>query len=128
MLSFGSSPTSDLEPWLPDPALETLLRSCGVSVYVSLYEGYGLPIIEAMAAGVPVVTSARSSMPEVAGGAAVLVDPLDVGAIAAGLREAFARREDLVSAGYARASSRSWADVAGEMRGVYQWAARATAR
>ena len=116
-----------IEPWLPDPELESLLRSAGVAAYVSLYEGYGLPVIEAMAAGVPVVTSARSSMPEVAGGAAVLVDPLDVGAIATGLRDAFARREHLSAAGRARAAPRSWLDVAAEMQSIYRWAARAAA-
>lgn len=59
-----------------------LLRNCQVLVYPSLYEGFGLPILEGMAAGAPVVTSNLSSMPEAAGDAALLVDPLDVEAIA----------------------------------------------
>ncbi len=73
--------------------LAALLRSCAVMAYPSTYEGFGFPVLEAMAAGVPVVTSATSSLPEVAGGAAVLVDPLDVGSIGDGLVEAMRRRE-----------------------------------
>jgi len=57
--------------------LEYILRA-KLCIYPSLYEGFGLPIIEAMSAGVPVITSKRSSMPEVSGGAALLIDPLDV--------------------------------------------------
>ena len=74
---------------LPDADIAVLLRSCAVMAYPSLYEGYGLPVIEAMAAGSPVVTSTVSSLPEAAGGAAVLVDPRDVGSIAAGISAAW---------------------------------------
>lgn len=103
----------------PDDALAALLASCAVMAYPSLYEGFGLPILEAMAAGVPVVTSAISSMPEVAGGAAVLVDPTDVASIGDGILEALDRREELVAAGRARAASRTWLDVGRDTLAVY---------
>ena len=66
---------------LDDPVLQALYRSADGLAYPSLYEGFGLPVVEAMAHGLPVLTSDRSSLPEVAGDAAVLVDPLDRGAI-----------------------------------------------
>ena len=108
--------------------LAGLLSDAAVFAYVSLYEGFGLPILDAMRAGVPVVTSSISSMPEVAGDAAVLVDPFDPRAIAAGLEMAMARRADLVPAGKARASLRCWSDVAAETWDVYRWAVGVTRR
>lgn len=92
--------------------------------YVSIYEGYGLPVIEALALGAPVVTSNRSAMPQTAGGAAVLVDPFDEADIARGIREATARRAELALAGPARVAGRTWADVADEHHEVYEWAMR----
>lgn len=96
-----------------------LMRRCLAFVYVSLYEGYGLPVVEAMAAGAPVVTSDRSSMPEAAGGAAVLVDPTSSDAIARGIREALRRRAELVDRGYERVGALSWDKVAQETLDVY---------
>jgi glycosyltransferase involved in cell wall biosynthesis len=87
------------------PALYTLAT---VFAYPSLEEGFGLPVAEAMAYGTPVVTSAGTSTEEVAGGAAVLVDPTDISSIAAGLEEAVARRDELVAPGLARAAMLSW--------------------
>ena len=73
-----------------DDELAALYRGARCVVYPSLYEGFGLPVLEAMACGTPVVTSAGGAMEEVAGGAAVLVDPLDTRSIAAGIAEASA--------------------------------------
>ena len=69
-----------------------LLTGATLLAYPSLYEGFGFPVLEAFAAGMPVLTSNVSSLPEVAGDAAVLVDPRDEAAIAAGLAQLFARR------------------------------------
>ena len=72
--------------FMPDETLAVLYRLAAVFVFPSLYEGFGLPPLEAMASGAPVVTSNVSSLPEVAGDAAVLVDPRDPRAIADGIR------------------------------------------
>jgi glycosyltransferase involved in cell wall biosynthesis len=93
---------------IPDPELAALYRGARCIVYPSLYEGFGLPVLEAMACGTPVVTSVATAMEEVAGGAAVLVDPLDTDAIADGIRAALDRRDELVTAGLARAGEFTW--------------------
>ena len=110
--------------YLAPSEVAVLMRCASVVCYVSLYEGYGLPVIEAMALGAPVVTSNRSAMPQTAGGAAVLVDPFEEADIARGIREAIARRDELALAGLARVAGRTWADVADEHWAVYEWALR----
>jgi glycosyltransferase involved in cell wall biosynthesis len=93
---------------IPDHELAALYRGARCVLYPSLYEGFGLPVLEAMACGVPVVTSRGTAMEEVADGAAALVDPVDVDSIADGIREAEARRAELVPLGLARAKELTW--------------------
>ena len=110
--------------YVSDGERAALLHGCAVFAYPSLYEGYGLPVVEAMQAGAPVVTSTVSSLPEAAGGAAVLVDPMGARDIARGLREAIDRRDELREAGYVRVSRLSWDRVAVETLAVYDEAFR----
>ena len=95
-----------------DEELARLYRGALCLAFPSLYEGFGIPVLEAMACGTPVVTSRDGATAEVAGDAAVLVDPLDVEAIAAGLREAIERRAELRELGLARARAYTWDGVA----------------
>jgi len=101
----------DAAGWVGEPTdaeLAALLRGARCLVYPSLYEGFGLPVLEGMACGTPVVTSRGGATEEVAGGAAVLVDPRDPASIAAGIEEADTRRDELRAAGLTRASSFTW--------------------
>ena len=112
--------------WLgevPDAELAALYRGARCVAYPSLYEGFGLPVLEAMACGAPVVTSAGSATEEVAAGAAVLVDPRDAGSIAAGIEQALDRREELGRLGIERARRYSWRDVVEQTVAVYREAA-----
>ena len=79
--------------YVPDEDVARLYRGAAVYVYPSLYEGFGMPVVEAMACGTPVVASSHPSLDEACGDAAVRVDPHDTAAIAAGIREAVERRE-----------------------------------
>jgi glycosyltransferase involved in cell wall biosynthesis len=106
-----------------DQALARLYRGARCLAFPSLYEGFGLPIVEAMASGTPVVTSRGGATEEVAGGAAVLVDPLDPASIAAGIEEAAERREELVPAGLRRAREFDWEEAARRTADVYREAA-----
>jgi glycosyltransferase involved in cell wall biosynthesis len=113
----------DTAGWLgevDDVALVELYRGARALVYPSLYEGFGIPVLEAMACGTPVVTSRGGATEEVAGGAAVLVDPLDVESIAAGIAEADARRDELRALGLARAAEFTWAGVADRAEAVWK--------
>jgi glycosyltransferase involved in cell wall biosynthesis len=101
--------------WLGRPSDDELaehLRGALCLAYPSLLEGFGIPVLEAMLCGTPVVTSAGSAMEEVAGAAAELVDPRDVESIAAGIERALARREELRDAGLVRAKRFTWAATA----------------
>ncbi len=106
-----------------DDELARLYRGARCLAYPSLYEGFGIPILEAMASGTPVVTSRGGATEEVAGAAAILVDPRDTAAIAAGIDEAAARRAELVPAGLERAREFSWAVTARRTVEAYREAA-----
>jgi glycosyltransferase involved in cell wall biosynthesis len=106
-----------------DDQLARLYRGARCVAYVSLYEGFGLPVLEAMACGAPVVAGRNDASKEVAGTAAVLVDPLDVDAIAAGLAEAVERRDELRDLGLQRARAFDWREVARATVEVYREAA-----
>jgi glycosyltransferase involved in cell wall biosynthesis len=105
---------------LGDEELARLLRGARALLYPSLYEGFGIPILEAMAVGTPVVTSRGGATEEVAGGAAVLVDPLDPASIVAGLDEAVRRGGELRALGLERAGAFSWDDVPRRTVEVYR--------
>ena len=110
---WGEQPGLDdpgiiLPGYVADGALPALYRGAAVYVYPSLFEGFGIPVIEAMASGTPVVVSNHRSLDEACGAAAVRVDPLDPGAIAAGILEAVERRDELVPAGIEHASRFTW--------------------
>lgn len=106
--------------YLPDAELDALLRGAAALVHPSLFEGFGLVVLEAMARGVPVACSDVPSLRETAGGAAVLFDPLDVEDVARGIHEAVARASVLGPAGVARAAAFSWDRAAGETVAVYR--------
>ena len=103
-----------------DDALAALLRGALCLAYPSLYEGFGIPVLEAMLCGAPVVTSRGSAMEEVADGAAELVDPQDVASIAAGIERALARRDALLAAGLERAKRFNWAATGDAAAAAYR--------
>src|SRR5262245_41753215 len=108
--------------YMPEETLAVMYRLAGVFVFPSLYEGFGLPPLEAMASGMPVVTSNASSLSEVAGDAAVLVDPYDPHAIADGIFRVLTdehRRRELRHKGLSRARQFSWEASVRRVREIY---------
>lgn len=106
---------------VPDDKLPSLYRSAEALVFVSLYEGFGLPVLEAMACGTPVLTSNTSALPETAGGAALLVAPTSVEQIARGLEQIVGDstlRAALREKGLARSAQFSWAATASTVVGL----------
>jgi glycosyltransferase involved in cell wall biosynthesis len=104
-----------------DATLSALYESASVLAFPSLYEGFGLPLLEAMAHGIPAVVGNAGALPELAGGAAVLVDPGDVASIAGGLERVLADgslRAKLSAAGKVRATDFSWERAASLTRDV----------
>jgi glycosyltransferase involved in cell wall biosynthesis len=106
--------------FVPELDLAPLYAAATVFAYPSEREGFGLPVAEAMAQGAAVVTSAGTSTEEVAGGAAVLVDPLDVDDIARGILEATDRRAELEVSARLRARELSWGISAELTLAVYR--------
>ncbi|WP_459616155.1 glycosyltransferase family 4 protein [Bordetella sp. 2513F-2] len=109
--------------YLPDAEVRALMQSAAALVFPSLCEGFGLPVVEAFASGLPVITSNTTSLPEVAGDAALLVDPQSAGEISQAMRalagdDALAAR--LRSAGLARARELTWQACAAGTRAVYE--------
>jgi len=110
-----------------DARLEALYREATALVYPSLYEGFGLPVLEAMSRGTPVLASSAASIPEVLGDAGMLIDPMDVGAWTRALAEVVgspARRTAMQAAGKARAAGFTWDRTARATLDVYQKVAR----
>ncbi len=109
--------------FVSDKTLACLYRLAGVFVFPSLYEGFGLPPLEAMASGTPVITSNVSSLPEVVGDAALLIDPYDPNAIADAIRRVLtepALAEDLRQRGLARVKDFSWERSVARVREIYE--------
>ena len=107
---------------VPDEDVVALYSGAVCLVFPSLYEGFGFPVLEAMACGCPVITSTTSSLPELAGDAALLVDPTDTGAIAAAMRRLIddrGLRHELAERGRRRAARFEWERTARETLRVY---------
>ena len=116
-----------LPEWLDAADLEGLYALATLVVFVSRAAGFGLPVLEAMVRGVPVITSDCSSMPEVAGDAAMLVDPRDVSGISSAVADLLGdsgRRQAMAAAGRARASEFSWERTADLTASTYARAVR----
>jgi glycosyltransferase involved in cell wall biosynthesis len=108
--------------FVPDQTLAALYRLAAVFVFPSLYEGFGLPPLEAMASGTPVITSNVSSLPEVVGDAAILIDPYEPDAIADAMRRVLtdpALRASLRERGLARVRQFSWERSISRVREIY---------
>ncbi|MBN1887067.1 MAG: glycosyltransferase family 4 protein [Thermoflexales bacterium] len=106
-----------------DEELAALYNGAGVLVLPSFYEGFGLTVLEAMACGVPVIAANRASLPEIAGGAALLVEPEDTGALAEALEQVLtgpALRARLIEAGQLQAARFSWTTTAQQTLAVYR--------
>ena len=119
---FGpDSPAVRFTGYIADADLPALLSGALAFVFPSLYEGFGMPLLEAMACGTPVLASSTSALPEIAGDAALLIDPEDTAAIAAGMERLASDaglRADLRVRGLARAAQFTWERCAQETLAV----------
>jgi glycosyltransferase involved in cell wall biosynthesis len=117
---LGLSSRVEFAGHVEKPDLAALYRGAEALVFPSRYEGFGLPVLEAMASGTPVVATSAGAIPEVAGDAAVLVGPGDPVALAGGIERALADRDRLVRAGLERAQLYSWTETARRTLAVYR--------
>ncbi|MBL7036659.1 glycosyltransferase family 4 protein [Candidatus Microgenomates bacterium] len=106
--------------YVNDNDLSALLTGAEALVFPSLYEGFGVPILDSFACETPVVTSNISSMPEVAGDAAILVDPTDTRSIAQGIEEALSKPKTLIAKGIKQLEKYSWKETAQKTLDVYK--------
>ncbi|MCL5743750.1 MAG: glycosyltransferase family 4 protein [Acidobacteria bacterium] len=109
--------------FVPFDTLRNFYEAAAAFVFPSLYEGFGLPPLEAMATGTPVISSAVSSLPEVVGDAAMIVNPENVFDIARGIREVLTDeplRQDLIRRGKEHAARFSWERTASEVLSIYK--------
>ena len=109
--------------YVNDDELRALYSSCRAFIYPSLYEGFGLPPLEALACGAPVIASRIAALEETMGDAAMLVDPLDVHSLVAAITDVFEnekQRKKLIAAGPAHAARFSWEKAAQSTYEVYQ--------
>ncbi|MEK7211982.1 MAG: glycosyltransferase family 1 protein [Patescibacteria group bacterium] len=109
--------------YIPEAERKALYSLAKVFVYPSFYEGFGMPPLEAMSCGIPVVASAASSIPEVAGGAAMLVNPYNVSELAEAMLEGITNerlRKSLISRGYEHIKKFSWEKAATELNDIFQ--------
>jgi len=114
-------PTFSLNGSIPTQDLPALYAAATVFVYPSLYEGFGLPVLEAMSVGTPVVTSDRGSLKEVAGDAAIIVNPESVDSIMAGIKTALGdKSHTLIEQGITQAAKFSWDKTARQTLNIYK--------
>ena len=109
--------------YIDDRELVKLYAMASIFAFPSLDEGFGMPVLEAMAAGIPVITSNRSAMPEIAGDAAILIDPEEVSQLAEALNNLAANTKfcsELAARGQIRAHQFTWERAARETWAVYQ--------
>ncbi|MCY3836367.1 MAG: glycosyltransferase family 1 protein [Anaerolineaceae bacterium] len=119
---LGMQAAVHLRGYVAEEELPALYRRARIFAYPSLYEGFGFPLLEAMACGTPTLTAAVSSLPEIAQDAAFYIDPYDVEAIEEGLRrlhEDEALRQELIAKGYERVQQFSWQKAAKTLLKVY---------
>jgi glycosyltransferase involved in cell wall biosynthesis len=112
-----------LTGYLPDDEMDALMRGADALVHPSLYEGFGLVLVEAMARGVPVVAARATALPETGGDACDYFDPVDVTGMAAAIRRVIddrAHHAELVARGFTRAGALSWANSAALTVAVYE--------
>jgi len=107
---------------ISDQDLIAVYQMATCFIFPSLYEGFGLPVVEAMTAGCPVITTTSSSLPEVAGDAALLVDPLNTGEMARAMQQVLqdaALQQHMIAAGRVQAACFSWEETARIYRDTY---------